>query len=244
MTTSHLAATRRASGRPVLGAATLVLGVLATMLGGCNRSAQSKYDLMMTENQELQQRVAALDAAKRAVDDENAQLRSQNDQLARALDEATRQADAQSKSSTPASVLASPQPADDFKNVGDGISVGTRSGDVVIAVAGDVLFDSGKVTLRKSAQRSLDRVVGVLRSRYPNHDIRVEGYTDTDPIKKSGWKSNEHLSAERALAVEQFLVTKGIDNDRIYSAAFGPAHAKGDKTSSRRVEIVVLSPSD
>lgn len=240
-TLSTITAGSRHARRPGLRAAAVGLGVLVTILGGCNRSTQTKYDMVMTENQELQRRVAALDAAKRAVDDENAQLRTQNDQLAGALDEATRQINARAdEESFP---TTNQLLADEFRDVGDGISIGTRAGDIVIAVAGDVLFESGKVTLRASAKRSLERVVAVLGSRYAGHDIRVEGYTDNDPIKKSGWKSNEHLSAERALAVEKYLVSKGIGNDRIYSAAFGPAHGKSSKSGSRRVEIVVLAPT-
>ena len=107
-------------------------------------------------------------------------------------------------------------------------------------IAGDVLFDSGSVTLKASAKKSLDSVAGVLNSTYGSHNIRVEGYTDTDPITKSGWKPNERLSAERAMAVEAYLVSKGVSNGRVYSAAFGPANAKNSKKDSRRVEIVIL----
>ena len=113
-------------------------------------------------------------------------------------------------------------------------------GEIVVAVAGDVLFDSGSVELKSSARRSLDRVASVLKQKYPGKTIRIEGYTDTDPIRKSKWRSNEHLSAERALAVEQYLVKKGVDNNSVYSAAFGPAKAKPTKKDSRRVEIVIL----
>ena len=69
--------------------------------------------------------------------------------------------------------------------------------------------------------------------------VRIEGYTDSDPIRKSKWKSNEHLSAERAITVEQYLVSRGVNNDRAYSAACGPSNPRGTKQQSRRVVIVV-----
>ncbi|MBZ0171224.1 MAG: OmpA family protein, partial [Phycisphaerales bacterium] len=72
------------------------------------------------------------------------------------------------------------------------------------------------------------------------HEIRIEGYTDTDPIRKSKWASNEHLSFERANAVEKYLISRGVDTKRMYAAAFGPDRPKGSKQDSRRVEIVVL----
>ena len=82
----------------------------------------------------------------------------------------------------------------------------------------------------------------MLKSSYSNNEIRVEGYTDGDKLvkTKAKWGTNENLSAARALAVETYLVGKGIDNDRIYSAAFGPSKPKGTKKDSRRVEIVIL----
>lgn len=122
----------------------------------------------------------------------------------------------------------------------EGTTISSRGADVVVGVAGDVLFDSGRVDLKNSSRSTLDRIAGVLNSQYAGRQIRVEGYTDTDPIRKSEWKTNERLSAERAMSVEAYLVSKGVSNDRIYSAAFGPAEQRGSKAQSRRVEIVVL----
>jgi chemotaxis protein MotB len=122
----------------------------------------------------------------------------------------------------------------------EGTTISSRGADVVVGVAGDVLFDSGRVDLKSSSRSTLDRIAGVLNSQYSGRQIRIEGYTDTDPIRKSEWKTNERLSAERAMSVEAYLVSKGVDNDRVYSAAFGPAQQRGSKAQSRRVEIVVL----
>ena len=81
--------------------------------------------------------------------------------------------------------------------------------------------------------------------RYSNRLIRISGHSDSDPIKKSQWKTNERLSAERALTVEEYLANKGVSNDSMYVAAFGSSRPLETKKSSRRVEIVVLNvPSD
>jgi len=64
---------------------------------------------------------------------------------------------------------------------------------------------------------------------------------DTDPIRKSNWKTNERLAAERALSVEEYFSTRGIDKDRMHIASYGPARPKGSKKDSRRVEIVILT---
>jgi len=58
---------------------------------------------------------------------------------------------------------------------------------------------------------------------------------------KDKWKTNERLSGERAMAVEDFLSSKGIPKDRIYFAGFGSDKPKSNKKDSRRVEIVILA---
>ena len=209
----------------------IALAVVGTLLGGCSSGSRTKYNLALQENQELRQRVVALQSAKEASDERAVAAGREADELAQAL------RDAQGELEGQAGGLGG-------GGLGDlpaGFSVSSRGSDVVVTVAGDVLFDSGKATIKASAKRDLDRLTRMLNQRFPTNTIRVEGYTDTDPIKKSGWKSNEHLSAERALAVERALVSGGIGNERIYSAAFGPARGKGSKKDSRRVEIVVLA---
>lgn len=123
----------------------------------------------------------------------------------------------------------------------DGMGEVSQTGsDIVVAVAGDVLFDPGSVVVKSSAKANLDRIAGVLQSQYGGNDVRVAGHTDSDPIKRSKWGSNERLSCERALAVEEYLASRGVSKDRMYSAGYGPAKSKGDKKASRRVEIVVI----
>ncbi|MCB9845669.1 MAG: OmpA family protein [Phycisphaeraceae bacterium] len=212
--------------RGLVGIVGIALGAIA--LGGCGSSSK-KYDMAVAENEELRQRVVALQAAKETSDDRLEQLMRENEELAGALD---------SSSSRPSSASGS----DSYGDLPAGVTIGSRGGDVVLTVAGDVLFDSGKATLKETAKRDVARIARILQQRHPTSVIRVEGYTDGDPIRKSGWKSNEHLSAERALAVEEELVRSGVDNARIYSAAFGPANQRGSKQESRRVEIVVLAP--
>lgn len=112
--------------------------------------------------------------------------------------------------------------------------------DVVITVAGDVLFASGQVTLKQEAKAELDRVARQLNGQYASNRIRVEGYTDSDPIRKSKFPSNEALSQARAEAVESYLISKGVSSGRISSVGMGSAKPKSTKAASRRVEIVIM----
>jgi chemotaxis protein MotB len=114
------------------------------------------------------------------------------------------------------------------------------AGEVTASLDSDVLFDSGKTTLKPTARQSLDKVAAVLNSTYGGRSIRIAGHTDTDPIRKSGFKSNYHLGFERAFAVREYLISKGVPSNRIHLASFGPDLPRGSKAQSRRVEIVVV----
>ncbi|MBX3361622.1 MAG: OmpA family protein [Phycisphaeraceae bacterium] len=195
--------------------------VVAAISGGCKKN-NGQLDAALMENNELRGRIESLEQALRDCDAQKAGLEQQ---LAAA----------------PTSPSGYGTSGTGFENIG-GIDVSYGAGgEIIVGVAGDVLFDSGSVVLKNTSKQTLDRVAGVLNSQYRRNVIRVEGHTDSDPIRKSKWRSNEQLSAERALAVEEYLVSKGVNNNRVYSAAFGPAKPKGTKKDSRRVEIVILA---
>lgn len=116
------------------------------------------------------------------------------------------------------------------------------AGTVTVRVPGDVLFDAGKATVREQAKGTLDKVAAALKREYSGKQIRVEGHTDSDPIKLSRWKNNQELSMARAEAVKKYLVSKGIDSNMVTTQGFGADRPKSnDKAANRRVEIVVLT---
>lgn len=225
----------------VFAAAVLAAGLLVA--GGCKNVKKRDYDAVVRENTELRERLTTLQDTvsdansqtddlvnqSRTLADENAKLRADLDACL-----------AGTGGSRGSGAVAWAGDEGGFGGI-EGVTGVTQRGDALaVEVAGDVLFDSGRVDLKSTAKSSLDRIASVIGSRYGGNVIRVEGYTDSDPIRKSGWKTNERLSAERAMAVEQYLVSRGVPNDRIYSAAFGPANQRGSKAQSRRVEIVIL----
>ena len=124
----------------------------------------------------------------------------------------------------------------------EGADISVDRGKVTVGMSGDVLFDSGKSTLRPNAKKSLDEIASVLNGRYAGQPVLVEGFTDTDPIRKSGYKSNFHLGFDRAYSVREYLLSRGVAADRIESVtSFGPNQPLATKAKSRRVEIVVGS---
>jgi len=111
----------------------------------------------------------------------------------------------------------------------------------------EVLFDSGKVEIKPEAFSSLDKIAGVLKQNVEDRNIGIEGHTDNEPIKHSGWKSNWELSTSRATSVLHYLVDKkGISPKRVAAIGYGEYRpvASNDtasgKKQNRRVEIVIL----
>ena len=106
---------------------------------------------------------------------------------------------------------------------------------------GDVLFDSGKTALKENAKKSLDKVAAILKEKYAVKYIRVAGFTDTDPIKKSGFKDNYYLGFDRAYSVREYIIKKGLEGNVISLSSFGPDVPLKTKAQSRRVEVIVVS---
>ncbi|MCC6661092.1 MAG: OmpA family protein [Phycisphaerales bacterium] len=211
----------------VLRRVVCVMALAAMGLGGCS-GKKAQFSAVMSENNELRQRNSDLTTALQEANTRNASLEQENRDMASNLDRRGGGGGGRAGDTG-------------FEGISGVNASRGAGGEVVLEIAGEVLFDSGSVSLKSSAKSSLSKVANVIQSRYPSNMIRVEGYTDSDPIRKSNWKTNERLSAERALAVENYLVTKGLSNDQLYSAAFGPARPKPSKKDSRRVEIVILA---
>ncbi|WP_334266309.1 OmpA family protein [Edaphobacter sp. HDX4] len=104
----------------------------------------------------------------------------------------------------------------------------------------DVLFDTGKYTLKPATQISLAKVAGILQA-YPGLKLQVEGYTDSTGSPEF----NQKLSENRAGAVRDFLVTQGVSANNIVATGYGMAKPVADNNTAkgralnRRVQLVV-----
>lgn len=205
--------------RAIRRSAVAALAIPFVTLTACDNTKQ-RADLLEQEAMSLRERNAQLEAANRESEAQRALLEEELNRLRAG---------------------AGPQNGDTgFEGISGVNASALAGGGAVLDIVGDVLFDSGRTTIKQSARRTLDNVAQVINTRYSSNTIRVEGHTDADPIRKSSWKSNERLGSERALAVEEYLVSRGVDNNRIYIASFGPSHPKSSKSASRRVEIIIL----
>lgn len=120
-------------------------------------------------------------------------------------------------------------------------------GGVMTSIEGTVLFDSGKAVIKPNAKRTLQQIAEVVSEKYPNHDIYVFGHTDNTPIRKSGWKDNYELSAQRALSVVRALREYGVESN-MAAAGWGEQLPIAENSSAqarqanRRVEIYAMAP--
>lgn len=134
------------------------------------------------------------------------------------------------------------------REIGDKkVRLGIEQRGLVITFVDSVLFDSGKAKLRPQASKALNKVVAVCRKVVANREIGIEGHTDNQPIKYSGWESNWELSTSRATSVLRYLAKKGLSPERLSATGFGKYRpVAANKTAqgrqeNRRVEIVILS---
>jgi outer membrane protein OmpA-like peptidoglycan-associated protein len=110
----------------------------------------------------------------------------------------------------------------------------------LIVSMSDVLFDTGKYSLKPGAREKLAKVAGILLA-YPGLNIEVGGYTDN----VGGDEMNQKLSENRAGSVRDYLVQEGVATNSVSAKGFGNTLpvATNDNSSgrqqNRRVELLV-----
>lgn len=113
-----------------------------------------------------------------------------------------------------------------------------------VLTLGDMLFDSGRFTLTDGADERISRIARFLHD-HPEQQASIEGHTDS----QGSDVANQRLSEQRAGAVRQALLRKGIASARLHSEGLGERApvASNDSASgrqeNRRVEIIFSGPS-
>jgi outer membrane protein OmpA-like peptidoglycan-associated protein len=110
----------------------------------------------------------------------------------------------------------------------------------LIVSMSDVLFDTGKYSLKSGAREKLAKVAGILIA-YPGLNIEVGGYTDN----VGGDQMNQTLSENRAGSVRDYLVQQGVATSSVSAKGFGNSQAVASNNNAagrqqnRRVELLV-----
>lgn len=205
----------------------LVCIVSVSVMSGCTDYKQ-RYDNLNVEHQNLKGRYEHLAAERQDLANRVAQDQAMIDELKRQIDELNK---------TPAEASGF---GDDYD-----VKFDPAAGTITVTLPNTILFDSGKATLKNATSTELDHILSVVKQKYVGKEIDVVGHTDTDPIRKSSWKDNWELSAQRALSVARYMIQHGIAESQIRATGCGPARPIAPNTTSagkaknRRVEIVV-----
>jgi chemotaxis protein MotB len=111
----------------------------------------------------------------------------------------------------------------------------------------EVFFDTGQAVLKPEGRAEMDKIATALlelNRQIPQEIawvLRVDGHTDVRPI--TGGRTNWDLSASRAIAVVQYLISKGMPPQRLVAAGFGEfqpidaANTEEAFSRNRRIEL-------
>ena len=174
------------------------------------------------------QRVASLNEADRLKQDSDAKLLAAKAELDRAAQQQSR-TDAE-KTELRAKLLIQFNAILQTRDTARGLIVNMS----------DVLFDTGKFTLRPEAREKLARVSGIVAG-YPDLRLAVEGHTDS----VGGDDYNQVLSEQRAGAVRDYLTQQGMPATSVSAKGFGKTQpvasndTSGGRQQNRRVELVI-----
>ncbi|MBT8393280.1 MAG: OmpA family protein [Bacteroidia bacterium] len=112
---------------------------------------------------------------------------------------------------------------------------------IIDAFAETILFDMGKADLRDSSKGTLDRIVSLMNT-YKNERFHIAGHTDNTFTSDF----NQVLSQNRAVAVRNYFLNKGIAPSRLTAKGYGETKpissnsTEAGRAKNRRVAIILI----
>ncbi len=117
---------------------------------------------------------------------------------------------------------------------------------LVVSMRQAAFFPSGDDTIEPGANSSIKKIADTIRTL--PHQIRLEGHTDSQPVRRGRFKSNWELSAARAISMMELLTTTfEIAKDRVAISGYAdtvpvaPNETEEGRALNRRVDIVILN---
>lgn len=190
------------------------------------------------------QQAAAQAAQEKAQADQQLQAAQQQQQaLAQQADQARLQAQQAEQARLQSEQQAEQQRQRLLQQLNQVLQTKDTAKGLIVNVS-DVLFDTGKSTLKPGAKVRLAKVAGIILA-YPDLKLEVDGYTD----RVGGEEYNQRLSERRADAVRSFLISQGVLDNNVTSRGFGKSdpiasnETAAGRQLNRRVEMVVSGSS-
>ncbi len=125
------------------------------------------------------------------------------------------------------------------------LKVRIHDGKVIVELATDVLFASGKAALSPAGKDAVIEVAAILAT-LTDKQFQIEGHTDDVPIRTGQFPSNWELASARAITVVKALIEGGMPPESVSAASFAefrPVTANDTpehKAANRRIEIVMV----
>ena len=122
--------------------------------------------------------------------------------------------------------------------------VETSETEVTVGLSSDVTFASGEAVLSDAGRSALEKA-GAILAKLPNA-IRIEGHTDSVPMRGGRYPTNWHLSAARAQSVVRLLIAAGVDARRMQVIGFSDTRPRAEndtadgRAKNRRIEIKIM----
>jgi outer membrane protein OmpA-like peptidoglycan-associated protein len=208
---------------------------------GAMRKTEQDTQMMGRETQDilLQKRERELKAARADAE----QARASAEARARDAEAKAREAEqarAQAEQARRAAEAEQAKTAALAKELADLKAQQTNRG--LVLTVGDVLFATGRAEVAAGGMRSIDKLAEWLKKN-PTRNLLIEGHTDNTGSEDLNMK----LSQQRAEAVRDQLVSRGVGADRITTKGYGPKYpvvandSASGRQQNRRVEVVVLN---
>ena len=128
----------------------------------------------------------------------------------------------------------------------DGISTKITDKGLLLTFDDKYLFANASAYLDNNARKLLDKVGVLICKKFVLHSMRVEGHTDSEPIRTMQYPSNWELSSARASSVVRYLISRFKFSPSLFSA-IGYADTRPLETAispkdpvNRRVEILIM----
>ena len=132
------------------------------------------------------------------------------------------------------------------------VEIEQLKGDLtVIRLASDILFDPGSAELKGGGRNALTLIAAAL-NEFPDRHVSLEGHTDSVPISKKlqdRYATNWELSTARAARAVRYLLSHGVEPERIRAVGYGQYRPVADnddpelRAHNRRLEIMLLPAS-
>jgi len=247
----------------LLSGAALSLAIILSVFSGC--ASKAEFEKCVRRNQIQMERIQSLEAAQESGHIEADKIKQQNQLLGEkhrlaqqklsALEASLKAKNAlinqlsEQLGQTALPVELSNALADWASQSGlEMVSYDEKAG--IVRFKSDLLFDSGRATVKPAAQKQIVALSAILNSATAEKfDILIVGHTDDQPIKYSAGEhpTNWHLSAHRAIAVEDIFAEAGTNEARLAIIGMGEFRPiepnKPDKkgnAKNRRVEIYIV----